>query len=87
MSIYAMLRRDYDIQQRGIHFLNILDLKYDNQKMTPVGFYNQYRTLIANNLATQTDVIKYKDNYVMREAEDLILLNVIKEIDGSSLQS
>ena len=89
MSIYAMLRRDYDIQQRGIHFLNILDLKYDNQKMTPVGFYNQYRTLIANNLAAQTDVIKYKDNHVMREAErmspmieDLILLNVIKEIDG-----
>ena len=89
MSIYAMLRRDYDIQQRGIHFLNILDLKYDEQKMTPVGFYNQYRTLIANNLAAKSDIIKYKDNLVMREAEkmtpmieDLILLNVIKEIDA-----
>ena len=41
-SIYDMLRCDYDIQQKGIHFLNILDLKYDASKMTPISFYNQY---------------------------------------------
>ena len=88
-SIYSMLRRDYDIQQRGIHFLNILDLKYDEQKTTPVAFYNQYRTQIVNNLAAKNDVIKYKDGYVMKEAEkmspmieDLILLNVLKEIEA-----
>ena len=87
-SIYAMLRRDYDIQQKGIHFLNILDLKYDSASMTPVVFYNQYRTMIVNNLAARDDVIKYKNNYRMPAAEtmspmieDMILLNVIREID------
>ena len=56
--IYNTLRCDYDIQQKGIHFFNILDLKYDSQSMTPVSFYNQYRTLISNNLAKTGDTIK-----------------------------
>ena len=29
--IYNKIRQDYDIQQKGIHFLNIIDLKYDAQ--------------------------------------------------------
>ena len=27
--IYTQIRQDYDIQQKGIHFLNVLDLKFD----------------------------------------------------------
>ena len=27
--VFNMIREDYDIQTRGIHILNILDLKYD----------------------------------------------------------
>ena len=27
-SIYDMLRNDYDMQKKGIHFLNLLDMKY-----------------------------------------------------------
>ena len=36
--IYDMLRRDYDIQKKGIHFFNLLDLNYDPAKLTPTAF-------------------------------------------------
>ena len=86
--IYDTLKADYDIQQRGIHFFNILDVKYDQDKATPVSFYNRYRTVIINNLAKRGDVIKYKGQAAITEderispmLEDLILLNVLREID------
>ena len=67
----------------------MLDLKFDGEKQTPVVFYNQYRTLISNNLGKAGDIIKYKNNTVLDSdekltpmLEDLILLNVLKEIDG-----
>ena len=51
-SIYDMLRSDYDIQQKGIHFFNILDVKY-----APIYIYSTiviwlnivmyYRTLVC----------------------------------------
>ena len=40
--IAQKLREDHDIQRKGIHFLNIIDLKYDPTKDTPTGFYNTY---------------------------------------------
>ena len=49
--IFIMLRSDYDIQKKGIHFFNILELKYDSTKITPISFYNQFRTLIVNHLS------------------------------------
>eukprot|EP00092_Neocalanus_flemingeri_P087280 GFUD01110119.1.p1 GENE.GFUD01110119.1~~GFUD01110119.1.p1 ORF type:complete len:383 (+),score=89.10 GFUD01110119.1:253-1401(+) len=86
--IFDMLRCDYDIQQKGIHFLNILDLKYDSSKMTPIAFYNQYRTMITNNLSRKEEVIKFKNNLRLTEdermtpmLEDMVLLNVLKDID------
>ena len=88
-SIFDMLRSDYDIQHAGIHFFNILDVKYNPSTTTPVAYYNQYRTVISNNLAKNGNVIKYKDNEVLNQdekmtpmLEDIILLNVIREIDG-----
>ena len=87
-SIFNMLRGDYDIQKKGIQFFNLLDVKYDPLKMTPIAFYNQYRTMISTNLSRKSDVIKYKDNIVLEKdeamtpmLEDLILLDVIREID------
>ena len=85
--IYDMLRSDYDIQKKGIHFFNIMELKYDSTKMTPISFYNQYRTLVSNNLGRKNDKVKYK-NLVLGEdekmtamLEDIILLDSITEID------
>ena len=64
---------DYVIQQKGIHFLNILDLKYDSSKSTPVAFYNQYKTLIANNLAKDRNLLKYKENTTWVGNEKMLL--------------
>ena len=51
--------------------------------MTPVSFYNQYRTVICNNLAKTNDIIKYRNDERMTRdeamspmLEDLVLLNV-----------
>ena len=87
--IYESLRSDYNIQSKGIHFFNILDLKFDAEGQTPVSFYNQYRTLVINNLSKAGDTIKYKNNENLDQdermspmIEDLVLLNVLKEIDS-----
>ena len=87
--IFNMLRNDYDIQKKGIHFFNLLDLSYDATKQTPVAFYNQWRTQITGNLAKQDDVIKYRGNMRLGQdekmspmLEDIVLLDVVREIDA-----
>ena len=82
--IYKKIREDYDIQQQGVHFLNILDLTWDpTGQMTPIGFYNSYRSSILGNLAKKNDVILWKsqtlteDEKITPSHEDLILLNVL----------
>ena len=85
--IYNMLKADYNIQNKGIHFFNIIECKFDSSKHTAVAFYNCYRTLILNNLAKQNDRIKYKNTVLTEDEkmspmlEDLVLLMVIQEID------
>ena len=88
-SIYDMLRSDYDMKKKGIHFFNLLDMHYEATKLTPIAFYNQYRTMITSNLAKQNDVLKYKNNHVMAQdekmtpmLEDIILLDVVREINS-----
>ena len=85
--IYDKIRQDFNIQQQGIHFFNVMDLKYDaTEQTTPTGFYNQYRSIIMGNLSKRGDVISWK-NETMKEDEkltpaheDLILLNVLQLI-------
>ena len=60
--VFNMIREDYDIQTRGIHILNILDLKYEEGTMKPVGFYNSYRTIVMNNLRPKGFIVQYKNN-------------------------
>ena len=86
--IYEMLKSDYDIQCKGVHFFNILDAKFDAEKYTPIAFYNMYRTIISNNLGKRGDTLKYKNDEVLDRdekfspmLEDLVLLDAIKEID------
>ena len=55
--IYNKLRETYNIQQKGIHFLNIIELKYDPEHKTPAGFYIEYRTMIINNVGRAGEVI------------------------------
>ena len=86
--VYNQIRQDYDIQARGIHVLNILDLKFDKSTMKPIGFYNQYRSVVMNNMAQRDDPIKYKNKVQASNEtigpcfEDIIFINVLTCIDA-----
>ena len=82
--IYTRLRQDLNIQQKGIHFMNIIDMKFDiTEQTTPIGFYNNYRSLIMGNLGKKGDKILWQDSTLAQDEklspshEDLILLNVL----------
>ena len=83
--IYNKIREDYDIQLKGVHFLNILDLQWDpTAQTTPTGFYNSYRSMIIGNLAKKGDPVKWKGEFLKEDErlspshEDLIFLNVLQ---------
>lgn len=86
--IYDKIREDYNIQTKGIHLFNILDLKYCSTTMMPIGYYNQFWTVIMNNLAKTNDVINYKSDTPLTTNEilgatfeDIILIQVLGLID------
>ena len=56
--VYDRIREEYDIQTKGIHFLNIIDLQYDPETKTPAGFYNKYHTVILNNIGRTGEVVQ-----------------------------
>ena len=85
--IYKRLRQDFDIEHKGIHFLNIADLSYDPETTSPMEFYNQYRELVMSNLKPKDTQIIWKDNLVLKEDEkmsasheELVLLIVLEKI-------
>ena len=85
--IYDKLREDYDIQQKGIHFFNLLDLSY-KPGSSVMGFYNEYRNLLIANLKKRSDEIRWQNERLARDEklsptfEDLILVNVLALIDA-----
>ena len=85
--IYTKLREDYDIQQKGIHFFNLLDLQFQ-PGTNVVGFYNQYRNLVIANLKKRGDTIHWQDIVLDQDEkltptfEDTVLLNVLTLIDS-----
>ena len=86
--VYNKVREDYDIQTKGIHFLNIVDLEYNKETKTPAGFYNKYRTVILNNIGRRNEVIHWNqdrelpgDEVIGPLFEDVVLMNVLQIID------
>ena len=82
--IYNKLREDYNIETKGINFLQLLDITWDPTEQTsPVGVYNKYRSIVLQNLHTAGTLIKYKnktlekDDALTDSHEDMILLNVL----------
>ena len=80
--IYNKIRQDYAIETKGVHFMNIIDLKWDpTGEQTPIGFYNQYRSMIISNLANKGDQIEWKNETLTNDEkltpshEDLILID------------
>ena len=69
--VYEKLREEYDIQTKGIHFLNIVDLEYNPETKTPAGFYNEYRTVILNNIGRRDEVIHWNQNRALPADETI----------------
>ena len=83
--IYTRIRQDYNLEQQGIFFLNILDIKWDETaQTTPIGLYNNYRSLIMGNLGQSGDKIHWQNTNLKEDEkltpshEDLILVNVLQ---------
>ena len=86
--IVDKLREDNDIQRKGIHFLNLLDLQYDATAATPTSFYNEVRAHFINNLRKQGDIVQWKsatalaaDEKISPLLEDMILYHALNLID------
>ena len=86
--MYQKLRKEYDIQTKGIHFLNIIDLQYNPETKTPAGFYNEYRRVILNNVRRRNEIIQGNGNRALEGDktvgplfEDAILMKVLNLID------
>ena len=85
--IFKRIRQDCNIEQQGIHFLNILDVKWDpNADVSPIGFYNEYRSVILGNLRKKDTKIAWLDDTLTQDEqlspshEDLIMLNVLEKM-------
>ena len=86
--VYDRIREEYNIQTKGIYFLHIINLQYDPETKTPAGFYNEYCTVIINNVSRTGEVIQWNggnaldaDETVGPLFEDVILMNVLNLID------
>ena len=71
--IYNKVQEDYDIQTKGIHFLNIVDLEYNPETKTPAGFY-EYRTVILNNIGRRAEVIHWNQDRALPADKTIGLL-------------
>ena len=65
-----------------------MDLEYNPETKTPAGFYNEYRTVILNNVGRRAEVIHWNqdialdaDETIEPLFEDVILMNVLQLID------
>ena len=82
--IYTRIRQDHNLELQGIFFLNILDVTWDpTGQTTPIGLYNNYRSLIMSNMGKTGDTIAWQNKTLTEDEkltpshEDLIFLNVL----------
>jgi hypothetical protein len=78
---------DYNIQDKKMHLTDLLDLQY-HPEFSAVDFYAEFRNCVIASLKKKGDVIKWQNNKVLDEDEqlshtfeELILANVLDRID------
>ena len=86
--VFNLIKRDYDLRVTGIDFLNLTEIKYESETMTPIAFYQKVKSHITANTARAGQVIQHNNNQQQAADEtvgpffqDYILYNTIKEID------
>jgi hypothetical protein len=88
VPIKIKVDEDYDILNNEILFFNLLDLQYKSE-ISAVGFYDQYRNLIAASLKRKGDTIEWQNDTILAEDEqlsptfeELIFANVLSLINA-----
>ena len=86
-SIWFMIELVYDIGRKGVHFLDLVKLKYESGE-SPTKFYKKIYHHFMDNLYTKNDALQYK-KAKMQEDEKLsptllnfILFYTIQNIDS-----
>ena len=86
-SIFDYLTRHYGLETKGANFLKIAEKTYKKGEQHQT-FYKQYRASFIDNLRKKHDKVKYKNDHVLAEDEQLspsfenaIVLWALKEID------
>ena len=87
-NIWFIIELVYDIGRKGIHFLELSKVKYE-QGDSPIKFYKKVYHHIVDNLYKKNDSLKYKNDAKMQEDEKLsptllnfMLFHVIQSIDS-----
>ena len=60
--VFELIRRDYDLRVTGIDFLNLADLKFDPESMTPAAYFHKVKSHILANTARAGQVIQHNNN-------------------------
>ena len=68
--VWDYLKKHYNIESRGSHFLGIAAIN-PRPDQKPIVFYKQFRAGFINNLRKANDTIVYKDNLKLTEDEKI----------------
>ena len=68
--IFKYLRQHYNLESRGEHFLDVLDVAY-SQDLPYQTFYKQFRAGFLDNLRKRGDRLLYKGNIQLDEDETM----------------
>ncbi len=81
------LDEESEVQEKEENIFNLYDLEY-HPGTSVVNFYHQYRNLFVGSLRKKGDTVKWQNNRVLTEdeqltptSEDLILANVLELVD------
>ena len=86
--VFDLIKRDYDLKITGIDFLNLSDIKYEPETMTPAAYFQKVKSHIMANTARAGQVIQHINDQPLAADEtlgpcfqDYILYNTIRDID------
>ena len=60
--VFNLIKCDYDLKITGINFLNLADIKYEPDTMTPAAYFQKVKALIMANTARAGQVIQHNNN-------------------------
>ena len=86
--MFELIKLDYDVKVTGIDFLNLEDIKYESETITPAAYFQKVKAHIMANTARAGEVIQHKNNQAQAVdktldpvLQDYLLYNIIHDID------